>query len=136
MEGFASSNSEEAYSRFFQNPKRAANLVCHVLMLNAWRHRRNEVHYLQGTIDCLSQQIKHLHLQIVVLRRLLDAENNRVNKLISDVHRNKMQFDETMKERNTLKTVILVAFIRRVSVITFRLITKSSKGIGNISVQL
>ncbi|XP_017756489.1 PREDICTED: protein CROWDED NUCLEI 3-like isoform X2 [Eufriesea mexicana] len=104
MEGFAASDSEEAYSRFFQNPKRAANLVCHVLMLNAWRHRRNEVHCLQDTIDCLSQQIKHLHLQIVVLRRLLDAENNRVNKLISDVHRTKMQFDETLKERNTLKT--------------------------------
>ncbi|XP_050573983.1 uncharacterized protein LOC126914287 isoform X4 [Bombus affinis] len=105
MDGFATSESEEACCQFFQNPKKAANLVCHVLMLNAWRRRRSEVQYLHGTIDDLSQQIEHLHLQIVVLRRLLDTENIRVSKLTSDVHRAKIQFDEASKEKNTLKLV-------------------------------
>ncbi|XP_050478089.1 uncharacterized protein LOC126867549 isoform X2 [Bombus huntii] len=103
MDGFMTSKSEEACCQFFQNPKKAANLVCHVLMLNAWRRRRSEVQYLHGTIDDLSQQIEHLHLQIVVLRRLLDTENIRVSKLTSNVHRAKIQFDETSKEKNTLK---------------------------------
>ncbi|XP_071864546.1 uncharacterized protein isoform X2 [Bombus fervidus] len=105
MDGFTTSESEEACCQFFQNPKKAANLVCHVLMLNAWRRRRSEVQYLHGTIDDLSQQIEHLHLQIVVLRRLLDTENIRVSKLTNDVHRTKIQFDETSKEKNTLKLV-------------------------------
>ncbi|XP_003486721.2 uncharacterized protein LOC100749038 isoform X2 [Bombus impatiens] len=105
MDGFTTSKSEEACCQFFQNPKKAANLVCHVLMLNAWRRRRSEVQYLHGTIDDLSQQIEHLHLQIVVLRRLLDTENIRVSKLTSNVHRAKIQFDETSKEKNTLKLV-------------------------------
>ncbi|XP_050478090.1 uncharacterized protein LOC126867549 isoform X3 [Bombus huntii] len=105
MDGFMTSKSEEACCQFFQNPKKAANLVCHVLMLNAWRRRRSEVQYLHGTIDDLSQQIEHLHLQIVVLRRLLDTENIRVSKLTSNVHRAKIQFDETSKEKNTLKLV-------------------------------
>lgn len=111
MDGFTTSESEEACCQFFQNPKKAANLVCHVLILNAWRRRRSEVQYLHGTIDDLSQQIEHMHLQIVVLRRLLDTENIRVSKLISDVHRAKIQFDETSKEKNTLKLVIFIAFI-------------------------
>ncbi|XP_060821742.1 uncharacterized protein LOC132910193 isoform X2 [Bombus pascuorum] len=105
MDGFTTSESEEACCQFFQNPKKAANLVCHVLMLNAWRRRRSEVQYLHGTIEDLSQQIEHLHLQIVVLRRLLDTENIRVSKLTNDVHRTKIQFDETSKEKNTLKLV-------------------------------
>lgn len=111
MDGFTTSESEEACCQFFRNPKKAANLVCHVLMLNAWRRRRSEVQYLHGTIDDLSQQIEHLHLQIVVLRRLLDTENIRVSKLTSNVHRAKIQFDETSKEKNTLKLVIFIAFI-------------------------
>ncbi|XP_003694710.1 keratin, type II cytoskeletal 74-like [Apis florea] len=104
MDGFVTSEPEESYSQFFQNPKKAAILVCHMLMLNAWRRRRSDVQYLNNTIDDLSQQIEHLHLQIVVLRRLLDTENSRVSKLTSDVHRAKMQFDEVLKERNTLKS--------------------------------
>ncbi|XP_043519478.1 uncharacterized protein LOC122533636 [Frieseomelitta varia] len=104
MDGFATSESEQAYSQFFQNPKKAATLVCHVLMLNAWRCRRSDVQYLRGTIDDLNQRIEHLHLQIVVLRRLLDTENSRVSKLTGDVHRVKIQFDETLKERNILKS--------------------------------
>lgn len=104
MDGFVTSEPEESYSQFFQNPKKAAILVCHVLMLNAWRRRRSDVQYLNSTIDDLSQQIEHLHLQIVVLRRLLDTENSRVSKLTGDVHRAKMQFDEVLKERNTLKS--------------------------------
>ncbi|KAK9309513.1 hypothetical protein QLX08_000768 [Tetragonisca angustula] len=104
MDGFATSESEQPCSQFFQNPKKAATLVCHVLMLNAWRCRRSDVQYLRGTIDDLNQRIEHLHLQIVVLRRLLDTENSRVSKLTGDVHRVKIQFDETLKERNTLKS--------------------------------
>ncbi|XP_076765858.1 uncharacterized protein LOC143432831 isoform X1 [Xylocopa sonorina] len=105
MDGFAASESEEAFSRFSQSPNKAANLVCHVLMLNAWRRRRSEVQYLHGAIDDLNQQIEHLHLQIVVLRRLLDTENSRVGKLISEVHRAKVQYDETLKEKISLRTV-------------------------------
>ncbi|XP_076765859.1 uncharacterized protein LOC143432831 isoform X2 [Xylocopa sonorina] len=104
MDGFAASESEEAFSRFSQSPNKAANLVCHVLMLNAWRRRRSEVQYLHGAIDDLNQQIEHLHLQIVVLRRLLDTENSRVGKLISEVHRAKVQYDETLKEKISLRT--------------------------------
>ncbi|KOX75361.1 hypothetical protein WN51_13231 [Melipona quadrifasciata] len=108
MDGFATSESEQACSQFFQNPKKAATLVCHVLMLNAWRCRRSDVQYLRGTIDDLNQRIEHLHLQIIVLRRLLDTENSRVSKLTGDVHRVKIQFDETVKEKNTLKSVTVL----------------------------
>ena len=113
MDGFATSESEQACSQFFQNPKKAATLVCHVLMLNAWRCRRSDVQYLRGTIDDLNQRIEHLHLQIVVLRRLLDTENSRVGKLTGDIHRVKIQLDEMLKEKNTLKSVIFIAFIQR-----------------------
>ena len=135
MDGFATSESEQPCSQFFQNPKKAATLVCHVLMLNAWRCRRSDVQYLRGTIDDLNQRIEHLHLQIVVLRRLLDTENSRVSKLTGDVHRVKIQFDETLKERNTLKSVIFVTFIRRSTRFTNQLIEKLER-VESISLRI
>lgn len=102
MDGFV---SEEGGSRFFQNPEKAANLVCHVLMLNAWRRRRKEILGFRRTIDNLNQQVKNLHLQIIVLRRLLDTENGRVCKLTNEVRHVRIQFDETLKEKDALKTV-------------------------------
>lgn len=107
MDGFVGSDSAEASSRFFQDPKKAANTVCRVLMLNAWRRSRSELRYLQCTIDNLNQQIESLHLQIVVLRRLLDRENGRVGKLITEVHCAKVHCDETQKEKDSLKSVTL-----------------------------
>ncbi|XP_076629078.1 uncharacterized protein LOC143345611 [Colletes latitarsis] len=104
MDGFASSESEEGGSQFFKNPRKAASLVFHVLVLNAWRRRRSEVLYLRDTIDDLNQEIKHLHLQIFVLRRLIDTENNRVGKLTHEAQYVKEQLDETTRERNSLKT--------------------------------
>ncbi|XP_053980096.1 liprin-alpha-2 [Hylaeus volcanicus] len=95
--------SEEGGSQLFQNPRKAANLVFHVLVLNAWRRRREEVVFLRDTIDDLSKQIKHLHLQVVVLRRLIDTENNRVGKLTHEVHHVKGQLEDTKKERDLLK---------------------------------
>ncbi|XP_017798079.1 PREDICTED: centromere protein F-like [Habropoda laboriosa] len=104
MDGFDVLESNEGCSRFCRDPTKAANLMCHVLMLNAWRQRRSEVQFLYGKIEDMSQQIEHLHLQIVVLRRLLDTENGRVSRLTGEVHRAKVQFDETFKERNTLRS--------------------------------
>ncbi|XP_076173757.1 uncharacterized protein LOC143149874 isoform X2 [Ptiloglossa arizonensis] len=104
MDSFSSSESEGRGSQFFKNPKKAAGLVFHVLLMNAWRRRRDEVFYLRETIDDFGQQIKHLHLQIFVLRRLIDTENNRVGKLTHEVHRVKGQLDETIKERDSLHT--------------------------------
>ncbi|XP_029047882.2 A-kinase anchor protein 9-like [Osmia bicornis bicornis] len=101
MDGFV---SEEGGSRFFQNPEKAANLVCRVLMLNAWRRRRKEILGFRRTIDNLNQQVKNLHLQIIVLRRLLDTENGRVCKLTNEVRHVRTQFDETLKEKDALKT--------------------------------
>ncbi|CAG5108849.1 Protein of unknown function [Cotesia congregata] len=82
--------------------KKAASIVCHTLIINAWRRRREEVIDLNGIIEQLRQQIDHLQLQIVVLRRLLDTENSRVGKLGAQVHRAKMQLDSITKEKETL----------------------------------
>ena len=97
MDGFAVPEPEEGSSRDFQNPRKAASMMCRLLMLNAWRRRRGEVLYLRDTID-------NLHLQIFVLRRLIDTENIRVCKMTGEVHRVKMQFDETSKEKDALQT--------------------------------
>lgn len=97
MDGFVAPDPEEGSSRYFQNPRKAASMMCRVLMLNAWRRRRGEVIYLRDTID-------NLHLQIFVLRRLIDTENIRICKMTGEVHRVKMQFDETSKEKDALQT--------------------------------
>ncbi|CAK9830351.1 hypothetical protein ANTRET_LOCUS7538 [Anthophora retusa] len=104
MDEFDTLEANEGSSRFYQNPTKAASLMCHMLMLNAWRQRRNEVRFLHEKIEDMSQQIEHLHLQIVVLRRLLDTENGRVSRLTGEVHRAKMQSDEMFKERNLLRS--------------------------------
>lgn len=77
---------------------KAANVVCHMLVLNAWRRRRAEIAQRE-------QQVEHLHLQIEFLRRLLLAENDRVSRLNSELHREKSQLDETTNERDTAKSV-------------------------------
>ncbi|XP_025075753.1 autophagy-related protein 23 [Pogonomyrmex barbatus] len=76
---------------------KAANVVYRVLMLNAWRRKRAEIVQLE-------QQVEHLHLQIEFLRRLLLAENDRVGKLNSELHREKSQLEEAMRERDTFKS--------------------------------
>ncbi|XP_024946598.1 autophagy-related protein 23 isoform X2 [Cephus cinctus] len=87
-----------------QSIGKAAGLVCHTLVVNAWRRRRQEVDQLHETIKQLGQQVDHLHIQIVVLRRLLETENSRVGKLNAEVHRVKVQLDDVSKERDTLRT--------------------------------
>lgn len=77
---------------------KAANVVCRVLVLNAWRRRRAEIAQLE-------QQVEHLHLQIEFLRRLLLAENDRVGRLNGELHREKTQLEEVTRERNTVKSV-------------------------------
>lgn len=77
---------------------RAANIVCHMLVLNAWRRRR-------AGIAQLEQQVEHLHLQIELLRRLLLAENDRVDRLNGELHREKSQLEETTRERDVVKSV-------------------------------
>lgn len=106
MDGFVPVESEEGGTGFFQNPRKAASLVCRVLVVNAWRRRREEVLYLRDTIDNLTQNTGHLQLQISVLRRLIDTENNRVGRLTGEANRFKMQLEETAKQRDALKTVI------------------------------
>ncbi|XP_078036225.1 uncharacterized protein LOC144469637 [Augochlora pura] len=103
MDGFVSAESEEGGSGFFENPRKAASLVCRVLVVNAWRRRREEVNYLRGTIDDLTRNTGHLQLQISVLRRLIDTENSRVGRLTSEANRLRMQLDETVKGRDALK---------------------------------
>ncbi|XP_014470227.1 PREDICTED: dynactin subunit 1 [Dinoponera quadriceps] len=76
---------------------RAANVVCRVLVLNAWRRRRAEIAQLE-------QQVEHLHLQIEFLRRLLFAENERVGRLNGELHREKSQLQETIAERDNVKS--------------------------------
>jgi len=76
----------------------AANVVCRVLVLNAWRRRRAEIAQLE-------QQVEHLHLQIEFLRRLLLAENDRVGRLNSELHREKSQFEEVMSQRDAIRSV-------------------------------
>ncbi|KAI4498555.1 hypothetical protein M0802_006261 [Mischocyttarus mexicanus] len=100
---FLSTNIEEGGNRLSQNPGKAANILCHVLVLNAWRRRRADVGQLQETIDELARQIEHLRLQIVVLRRLLDTENDRVNKFSKEAQRSKTQIEELSQERDLLK---------------------------------
>lgn len=76
----------------------AANVVCRVLVLNAWRRRRAEIAQLE-------QQVEHLHLQIEFLRRLLLAENDRVGRLNSELHREKSQLEEVMSQRDAIRSV-------------------------------
>ncbi|XP_076655908.1 uncharacterized protein LOC143360695 [Halictus rubicundus] len=104
MDGFVSAESEEGGSGFFQNPRKAASLVCRVLVVNAWRRRREETRYLRGIIDNLTQNTRQLQLQISVLRRLIDTENNRVARLTCETNRLRLHLDETVKERDALKT--------------------------------
>ncbi|XP_063975090.1 uncharacterized protein LOC135161443 isoform X2 [Diachasmimorpha longicaudata] len=82
--------------------KSAASLVCHALAVNAWRRRRDEVAELSGSIEKLGQQVDHLQLQIAVLRRLLETENNRVAKLSGEVHCTRTQLDEEIKQKGQL----------------------------------
>ena len=84
---------------------KAAGLVCHVLIINAWRRRREEVAQLQETIQQLNYQVDHLHIQIVVLRRLLETENGRVGRLTAEINHVKMQLNEVSQERDKLKGV-------------------------------
>nr|XP_050848291.1 uncharacterized protein LOC127063057 isoform X2 [Vespula vulgaris] len=100
---FLSANIEEGGNCLSQNPGKAASILCHVLVLNAWRRRRADVGQLQETIDELARQIEHLRLQIIVLRRLLETENGRVNKLSWETQRTKTQFEELSQERDVLK---------------------------------
>ncbi|XP_011874537.1 PREDICTED: coiled-coil domain-containing protein 186 [Vollenhovia emeryi] len=76
---------------------RAANVVCHVLVLNAWRRRRAEIAQLE-------QQVEHLHLQIEFLRRLLLAESDRVGRLNGELHREKAQLEEATRERDAARS--------------------------------
>lgn len=76
---------------------KAANVVCRMLVLNAWRRRRAEIAQLE-------QQVEHLHLQIEFLRRLLLAENDRVGRLNGELHREKSQLEETTRERDAVKS--------------------------------
>ena len=98
-------SSELDIQKGTRDVNKAASLVCHLLAVNAWRRRREEVSSLQETIDELSQQVDHLHIQIVVLRRLLQTENCRVEKLGAEVHQVKTQLEDALRERDTLKTV-------------------------------
>ncbi|XP_066594293.1 golgin subfamily A member 6-like protein 4 [Prorops nasuta] len=84
--------------------EKAANIVCRVLMLNAWRRRREEVNRLQDSAGSLHQQVEDLRIQIVVLRRLLESEKQRVGKLGIDLHRTKSMLDETSIDRDRLKS--------------------------------
>ena len=88
-----------------EEKNRAAGLVCHVLVVNAWRRRREEITHLQETIQQLNQQVDHLHIQIVVLRRLLETENGRVGRLTAEINHIKMQLNDLFQEKETLKTV-------------------------------
>lgn len=72
--------------------------MCHMLVLNAWRHRRTEIAHLE-------QQVEHLHLQIEFLRRLLLAENDRVGRLNGELHREKAQLEEVVRQREAVKSV-------------------------------
>lgn len=93
-----SSESEQGELAAEDPTVRAANVVCRVLVLNAWRRRRAEIAQLE-------QQVEHLHLQIEFLRRLLLAENERVGKLSGELHREKSRLEEMMLECNNIKSV-------------------------------
>lgn len=68
------------------------------LAINAWRRKRAEAAEL-------GQQLEHVRLQIVVLRRLLDNENARVAGLAGELHRAKAQLEELGKERDQIRNV-------------------------------
>ncbi|XP_036146690.1 uncharacterized protein LOC105839587 isoform X2 [Monomorium pharaonis] len=76
---------------------KAANVVCRVLVLNAWRRRRAEISQLE-------QQVEHLHLQIEFLRRLLLAENDRVGRLNGELHCEKSQLAEMTRSRDAVRS--------------------------------
>ncbi|XP_058790023.1 uncharacterized protein LOC131663569 [Phymastichus coffea] len=94
---WVSLNSREA------RESRATSLVCRALAVNAWRRKREEVLELRHDIQGLGQQVDQLQLQIVVLRRLLDKENERVAALAGDLHKAKAHADELTKERDQLR---------------------------------
>ncbi|KAL0119678.1 hypothetical protein PUN28_007845 [Cardiocondyla obscurior] len=76
---------------------KAANIVYRVLILNAWRRGRTKIAELE-------QQVEHLHLQIEFLRRLLLTENDRVDRLNGELHREKLQLKEMTRERDVVKS--------------------------------
>lgn len=82
---------------------KAANVVCRMLVLNAWRRRRAEIAQLE-------QQVEHLHLQIEFLRRLLLAENDRVGRLNGELYREKSQLEEVTRERDAVKSVCSIDY--------------------------
>lgn len=86
---------------------KAASLVCRALVVNAWRRRREDNSQLQETIQQLTQQVDHLHIQIVVLRRLLDTENGRVSRFMAEMHRFRVQLDDVTRDRDAIKLVII-----------------------------
>ncbi|KAH0945510.1 hypothetical protein HN011_004669 [Eciton burchellii] len=93
-----SSESEQGEVSPTEDPTiKAANVVCHLLVLNAWRRRRAEITQFE-------QQVEHLHLQIEFLRRLLLAENDRVSRLNNELHREKSQLEETTHERDIVRS--------------------------------
>ncbi|KAJ8673212.1 hypothetical protein QAD02_004474 [Eretmocerus hayati] len=91
-------NQDEAQQRQHQ----AAGIVCRALAVNAWRRRRTETVELRSELADLAQQLEHLRIQIVVLRRLLDNENARVAALAGELHRAKAHSDELSRERDQL----------------------------------
>ncbi|XP_051171665.1 ELKS/Rab6-interacting/CAST family member 1 [Leptopilina boulardi] len=85
-----------------EEENKAASLVCRVLLMNAWRKRREEVVQLQTNVEQLNQQVDHLHIQIVVLRRLLETENGRIGKITHEINQTKLQLNEVIQEKETL----------------------------------
>lgn len=88
---------------FTPDTNKAASLVCRALVVNAWRRRREDNSQLQETILQLTQQVDHLHIQIVVLRRLLDTENGRVSRFMAEMQRVRVLFDDVSQDRDNLK---------------------------------
>lgn len=88
----------------------AGRIVCNMLTINAWRRKKAETVELNRVIDGLNQQVNHLHIQIVVLRRLLDTENSRVGKLTTEVQQIKIQAEERNQECENLKKVWIYFF--------------------------
>lgn len=84
---------------------KAASLVCRALAVNAYRKKRAHVEELKSTVTDFGQQLDHLQLQILVLRKLLDKENSRVAGLGGELHKAKTQIEEITKDRDQLKIV-------------------------------
>ncbi|PSN36689.1 hypothetical protein C0J52_22542 [Blattella germanica] len=93
------------------NTNLAAKQVCHLLVLNAWRHRRNDVQQLTVTIQ-------HLGTQTIVLRRLLDSEKERVAHANSDVQQMLLQVGESVREKSALKANLKNDYIAARSEVT------------------